>query len=93
MGRQLFTRRASHEMKVQVASRHGTYDFHRLNANGADAMEQIDDLFLMVDKTVGVEFLGHRRVTDLVFFPLIQHPFQTAPVAQLIVPRGCGNPA
>ena len=66
------------------------HNLHRLDADGADALEEGDDLLFVGGEAVGVELLGHRGVADLVFLPLVWHSFEPAAVAELGVPRGDG---
>ena len=71
--------------------RQRVHNLHRLHAHGADALEEFDDLLLVVGEVVSVEFGGYGGVADFVFLPLVQHPFQAAAVAELVIPRGGGD--
>ena len=76
-----------------AGSGHGPDDLHGFHAHGANAGEEGDDGFLVVGETVGVELLGHGGVADLVFLPLVEHPFQTAAVAEFVIPSLGGDAA
>ena len=72
-------------------SGHCTDDLHRFHADGADAGQEVNDLLLVIGEAVGVELLGDGGITDLVLFPLVEHPFEAAAVAEFVVPGGGGD--
>ena len=37
-------------------------DFHCFDADGADSLQQVDDMFFVVGKLVGIEEFGDRRI-------------------------------
>jgi len=65
-------------------------DAHRLNADGADALQQVDDPLLVVGKAVSVEALPDGGVPRRLFLVLVQHPFQRPPAPQAVLPRLVG---
>ena len=68
----------------------GNY-FHCSYAYGADALEEVYDLFLVVGEAVGVEPLGDGGVAELAFLVLVQDPLQGGAAAQLVLPRFRGD--
>ena len=50
-------------------------DFHRPDTDGADSLQQVDDVFFVVGKFVGVEQVGDRRVFECLFFVLVKYSF------------------
>ena len=53
----------------------------------ADAGQQVDHLFLVVGKAVGVELLADGGVLGFLFLVLVEHPINRAAVAEAIGPR------
>jgi hypothetical protein len=49
-------------------------DFHRTNADSADPIEQVDDVFPVVRKLLGVKEFGDHRVFGFLFFVLVEYP-------------------
>jgi len=59
-------------------------DLHHANASGTDPLQQVDDVFFVVGKFIGVEELGDRRSFSLLLFVLSKHSFQNSAVSQAI---------
>jgi hypothetical protein len=51
-------------------------NLHRAIADGADPLQQINDVFFIIGKFVSVEQFGDRRVFRGLFFVLVEYPFQ-----------------
>lgn len=49
-------------------------DFYGFDADGADSIEQIDNVFFVVSETVGIEFGANGRVFGGLFFVLVKNP-------------------
>lgn len=66
-------------------------DFHCFNADSADSLQQVDDVFFVVGKLVGIEEFGDRWIFGLLFFVLVEYPFQGGAVAEFVVPGDRGH--
>ena len=51
-------------------------DLYCFDADGADSLQQVDDVFFVVGKLVGIEEFGDRWVFGPLFFVLVEYPFQ-----------------
>ena len=51
-------------------------DADGFDAYGADAFEEVDDVFLVVGETVGVEAFTDGRVSGFALFVLVEDPFE-----------------
>ncbi len=54
---------------------HELDDAEGLNTDGRYTGQQVDDFFLVIGKTVGVEFLADGRVFRFLFLVLVEYPF------------------
>ena len=61
-------------------------DVHGFDADGADALEQVDDVVFVVGEAVGVEQFADGGVFGFLFFVLVEYPFQGRAVAEFVVP-------
>lgn len=68
-------------------------DAYGFNADGADAHEQINNLFFVIFEAVGVELFADGGVFGFALFVAVQHPFQGGAVAELVLPRFGGDAA
>ena len=66
-------------------------DSDRLDAYGADALEEVDDAFLMVGEAVGVEAFADGWVSGFALFVLVQDPFEGGAAAEAVLPGGVGD--
>lgn len=62
-------------------------NLHRLHADGTDPPDKVDDLFLMIRESVGIELLRDGRVFRFPLLILLQNPLDGRPVPQPILPR------
>ena len=51
-------------------------NFHGPNANGTHSLKQVDDVFFIISKFVGVEFLADGWIFGFLFFVLVENPFK-----------------
>ena len=61
-----------------------------LHADGADAGEEVDDFFFVVDEAVTVELFADGGVAWFAFFVAVEDPFEGGAVAEFVCPR-CGR--
>ena len=55
-------------------------------AHRRHAHQQVDDFLFVVGKAVGVELFADGRVFGLLFFVLVENPFQRGAVAESVIP-------
>lgn len=67
-------------------------DVHGFDADGADPLEQVDDVLFVVGKAISVEQFADGGVAGFLFFVLVEYPFQGGAVAEFVVPGDGGNP-
>ena len=67
-------------------------DAHRLHADGADALQQVDDSLLVAGEFVVVEFIPDGGVPKLFLLVLVQHPLQSRAATQAVAPGGFRHP-
>lgn len=63
-------------------------NLHRLDADSADALEQVNDGFVVIEKAIRVKLGPDGRVAKGVFFVAVEDPFQGGAVAQAVLPGG-----
>jgi len=61
-------------------------NLHCFDADSADSLQQVNDVFLVVSKLVGIEEFGDRWIVGLLFFVLVEYPFQGRAVAKFVFP-------
>jgi len=66
-------------------------DVHGFDADGANPLQQVDDVLFVVGKAVGVEEFADGGVAGFLFFVLVEYPFQGGAVAEFVVPRPSGH--
>ena len=67
-------------------------DADGFDAYGADALEEVDDVFLVVGEAVGVEAFADGRVSGFALFVLVEDPFEGGSAAETVLSRrirGC----
>ena len=61
-------------------------DSDRLDAYGAHALEEVDDSFLVVGESVGVEAFADGWVSGFALFVLVEDPFEGGAAAEAVFP-------
>jgi hypothetical protein len=67
--------------------RHLPDNLHRLHADCTHAAQQINNLFAVIPKPIGVELLRNRGVFGFLFLVALQNPLQRRICAETIFPR------
>ena len=68
-------------------------NFHRIDRDGTDAAQEVDNGFFVIGEFVGVEFLGDGGVFGFLFFVAFEDPLEGGVGAEAIFPGGGRNTA